>query len=94
MQGASGNSARFFRSFFPLYLKGSAMVRCKLKCESAKDGRVIMRAVSGDSEENKTFFKYTPNGLLDFSTVNESAAAQFVEGHEYYVDISPAPAQS
>lgn len=66
------------------------MVRCKLKCQSVEEGRVIMRAVYDGSEENKTFFKCTPNAVLDLSTVNEAALAQFVEGQEYYIDISPA----
>ena len=65
------------------------MVRCKLKCETVKDGRVVMRAVCDGSEENKSFFKYTPSGTLDFSTINDNALAQFKEGEEYYVDISP-----
>lgn len=68
------------------------MVRCKLKCESVKDGRVIMAAVCDGSEENKSFFKYTPSGKLDFSTVNDAALVQFEAGREYYIDISPAPA--
>ena len=63
------------------------MVRCKFKCESVKDGRVILRAVTSGGSENDEFFKWTPNGLLDLSTVNEPALAQFTVSAEYYIDI-------
>lgn len=66
------------------------MVRCKFKCESVKDGEVRMRPVICGSPENDDFFKYTPGGELRISTINPSAIAQFRDGQEYYLDISPA----
>lgn len=66
------------------------MVRCKFKCESAKDGRIILRAVSSGSPENEQFFRYTPNGVLDVSTINEAAVRHFTVGAEFYIDIHPA----
>ena len=43
--------------------------------------------VSGDSEENKTFFASTPTGSIDISTVRED---HFEVGKTYYVDFTLA----
>lgn len=66
------------------------MVRCKMRCDSNKDGHIALFPVTDGSEENKRFFKYTPSGSLQFSTVNADAAKQLEVGQEYYVDITPA----
>jgi hypothetical protein len=52
--------------------------------------RIVMRAVTSGSEENKAFFKATPSAEMSLATVNEEAAAQFTVGGEFYVDFTPA----
>lgn len=44
-------------------------------------------AVTGGSEENKTFWAYTPCGQFSVQTV---LVDQFQPGKEYYLDISEA----
>ena len=70
-------------------------VRAKFKCTQITETEgglktVKLMPVSSGSEENKQFFKYTPAGSIDLSTVNPEAAAQFVPGREYFVDFTPA----
>ncbi len=58
-----------------------------------KDGfQVILNAVTGDSEENKSFFKYTPSGRLDMGLVQADTADQFVPGKEFYLDFTEVKA--
>lgn len=69
-------------------------VRCKYKCESVNytvDGaKIVMVPVISGSKENETFFKYTPWGKFEMGTVNLDAAATFIPGQDYYIDISAA----
>jgi hypothetical protein len=51
---------------------------------------VELVAVTSGSDENKSFWQYTPAGNIKLSVVNEAAAAQFQPGQEYYVDFTPA----
>lgn len=44
--------------------------------------------VSSGSEENKTFWKYTPSGKLEFQTVNDEAVQMLDLGKEYYIIIT------
>lgn len=71
-------------------------VRAKFKCTSISansDGSsIVLHPVVGGSPENDSFFKYTPGGLINISTVNPEAAAQFVPGQSYYVDFTPVAA--
>lgn len=48
---------------------------------------ISLSAVTSGSEENKEFFKWTPNGSITLQTVNPAAAAQFTEGKEVYVQF-------
>ena len=68
------------------------MVRCKFRCDSklqTTDGFSIkLIPVTHGSPENDEFFKYTPHGVLEFGTINESAAEQIQVGKEYYISIS------
>jgi hypothetical protein len=65
-------------------------VRAKFHC-NFKDANVIhLGVVYGGSSENEKFFKYTPGGQITLNVLNEDAAAQFVQGKEYYVDFTPA----
>ncbi len=67
------------------------MVRCKFRCtqiETTPDGYFAkFIAVSGDSEENKKYWKATPSGDLQLNYLNEMP---FETGKEYYLDISLA----
>lgn len=70
-------------------------VRAKMRCE-AKSGdeasgySILLRPVAGGSPENDEFYRWTPAGELSLTTVNPGAAAEFEEGREYYVDLTPA----
>lgn len=69
--------------------------RCKFRCSAVTKlpldaFHVELEAVVSGSEENKSFFRWTPSGSLKFSSINASAAEQFVPGAEYYIDITPA----
>ena len=44
-------------------------------------------AVTGDSEENKSFWQYTPSGSVELCTIREDL---FEPGKEYYLDFTPA----
>ena len=66
--------------------------RAKFRCieEITKvDGKAYtFSPVTGHSEENKQFFKFTPYGKLEMGIVNP--AVQFEVGKEYYLDITIA----
>jgi len=69
-----------------------AKVRCKMKCSDVgknEDGThsVRMYPVTGGSEENESFFKWTPGGELKLCVLKEQ---NFEPGKEYYVDIEEA----
>lgn len=53
-------------------------------------GGVILYPVMDGSAENKEFYRYTPAGSINFSTINEDALAQFVIGQEYYITVEKA----
>lgn len=54
---------------------------------------VELSAVYNGSEENKKYFKWTPNGKIVLGILNEEAASMFEPGKEYYVDFTPANTQ-
>jgi hypothetical protein len=69
--------------------------RCKFKCINLEENEygcnVKLDVVSSGSEENKTFFRFTPSGELKIGLVQTDIAhAIFKPGQEYYVDIQPA----
>lgn len=77
------------------------MVRAKFKCilnevnnpelsDAEKANKIVLQPVTSGSEENKSFFKWTPGGNIELKTINPEAAAAFVEGEEYYVDFTKA----
>jgi hypothetical protein len=47
-------------------------------------------AVYAGSEENDKYFKSTPTAQFYVQTVNETAAAKFEIGKQYYVDFRSA----
>lgn len=69
-------------------------VRAKMRCESVTNrvngSDILLQPVTGGSKENESFYKYTPGGKIELSTVNPEAAKGFVPGQEYYVDFTPA----
>lgn len=69
-----------------------SQTRCKFRCNSVTDHGtakdVVMTPVTGESEENKKFWQYTPSGQFVMSWVNPNVS--FTPGKEYYLDITPA----
>ena len=51
---------------------------------------VHLTAVFDGSPENKTFFKWTPNGRIEIGMLNQAAWEQFPLGREVYVDFTDA----
>jgi hypothetical protein len=51
---------------------------------------ITLNPVTSGSVENEQFYKMTPGGAIQLSTVNEDAAAQFEPGRTFYVDFTPA----
>uniref|UniRef100_A0A6H1ZPB2 Uncharacterized protein n=1 Tax=viral metagenome TaxID=1070528 RepID=A0A6H1ZPB2_9ZZZZ len=68
-------------------------VRAKFKCDSVSPefdgGSKIIKfsAVTEGSEENKSFWKYTPAGSLEMQIDNPPASSFFKLGKEYYLDF-------
>lgn len=79
-------------------MEGNKVVRAKFKVNSYETNlqkneecrTVKLSAVSDGSEENKRFFKFTPNGQITIGLLTPEAWQQFELGKEYYVDFSPA----
>lgn len=57
----------------------------------ADTSEVKFAAVSGP--ENAPWSKYTPSGELRMSITNPEALAAFEVGVDYYLDITPVPAE-
>ena len=61
-------------------------VRAKFKCVSVTNhvgqASVHLEPVTSGSDENKSFYKYTPSGKIELSTINPEAAKQFEPGRE------------
>lgn len=51
---------------------------------------IKLQPVTGTSEENKAFFRWTPAGTIDLGTINPAVVEQFHVGDEFYVDFTPA----
>lgn len=71
-------------------------IRFKVFCESVTHHNggsqtVVLRPVHSDSEENKTFSKYTPSGRFEFVISNPDAAGAYEPGKEYILTSSPVP---
>ena len=70
-------------------------VRAKYKVQSTTEMEgglksVRMHPVTSGSPENVEFFKWTPSGTIDLSTLNPAAAEQFKPGVEFFIDFTPA----
>ena len=73
------------------------ITRAKFKCVEVEtddrfpDGNSVkLEAVTSGSEENKSFWKYTPSGSIQMFITNKKAVELFVAEQEYYVDFSKA----
>lgn len=52
--------------------------------------KVELKPVTSGSEENKSFWKYTPSGKLEmWMTAGIPAADAFEPGQEFYIDFTP-----
>ncbi|HEO9244719.1 TPA: hypothetical protein ACOEHP_000748 [Enterobacter ludwigii] len=71
-------------------------VRAKFFCQSIQKAEddsyrtIHMSPVTADTEENKAWSKYTPDGQLTMHVSNPAAFDQFEQGKEYYIDIQLA----
>jgi len=69
-------------------------VRAKFRVESVTQyrcgGEVELAAVTGGSEENKSFWHYTPGGTIKMHIDNQEAMDRFKPGQEFYVDFTSA----
>ena len=45
-------------------------------------------AVTSGSDENKKFWKWTPSGMIELSSIRDDI---FEVGKEYYLDFTPVP---
>lgn len=66
--------------------------RAKFQCKHIKttpEGQeVVLHPVSEGSSENEKFYKWTPGGSIELSTINKDI--KFIPGKEYYVDFTLA----
>lgn len=51
---------------------------------------IVLSPVISGSDENKSFYKWTPSGKIELGVVNPNAASQFEVGKEYYIDFTQA----
>lgn len=77
--------------------RNNMTVRAKFLVESVNATRncgttITLQPVINGSEENKKFYRLTPGGKIELSTVNPEAAAQFTPGAAFYVDFTPTEA--
>lgn len=71
------------------------IVRAKFIVQSitrtTQGSQIKLIPVTSGSKENESFYKYTPGGLIDLTTINESATEAFGNpGDAFYVDFEKA----
>jgi hypothetical protein len=73
-------------------VRAKFVVYSKTETGSPTDPQVSIKLhpVCSGSEENKQFYKWTPGGCIDLSTVNKAASDALILGREYYIDFTPA----
>jgi hypothetical protein len=72
---------------------GSAQNPETKQWEPALQKTISLSPVYGNGDpkhENSKFWAATPSGRLELGVINLAAAAIFVPGKEYYVDITPS----
>lgn len=66
------------------------MTRAKFNCQAvthtAEGQEVVLTPVVGGSDENESFFKWTPFGEIKMGIVNPNV--NFTPGKDYYVDFT------
>jgi hypothetical protein len=77
--------AKFRVNSYETCLQSSGNSEKPVECRTVK-----LTAVYDNSEENKKFFRYTPNGQITIGLLNPEAWQSFALGEEYYVDFTPA----
>ena len=69
--------------------------RAKFSCVAIEpqgaEYKIVFTPVYSGSAENREFFAYTPGGKIELQVVGSGTAAQFREGHDYYVDFIEVP---
>lgn len=70
------------------------MFRAKFQCHAVENqiGQQVVKAlpVVGNSVENQSFSRYTPNAKFEMTISNETSAYdQIKPGQEFYMDITP-----
>ena len=76
---------------------GEGSVVAKMAClklervHGQPGGTVRLSPVTGNSLENKEFWKYTPSGTFEFNSINPDAFEYFRLGEEYRVVITHVP---
>lgn len=60
------------------------------RLETPSGYRVTLQPVTATSEENASFFKYTPTGKLEMGLVQQETAEQFTPGKQFYIDFTEA----
>ena len=67
------------------------MIRAKFIVQNvtnyAEGASVTLTPVVSGSEENKSFYKWTPGGKIELSMTSNETAAKFIPGKAYYVDF-------
>jgi hypothetical protein len=73
------------------------MIRAKFTCQQntlnheTQTATVILTPVTNSAtEENLTFWKYTPAGNITLEITNPAASSQFAVGTDYYVEFTAA----
>lgn len=67
-----------------------AKFSCTTKTQTPEYWNIGFEPVRSGSEENRTFFKFTPGGRIDLQIVGSDTAQQFKVGHDYYIDFIEA----
>lgn len=67
-------------------------MKAKFKCQQVNKlefgEQAHLSPVHGDSEENKTYSKFTPSGKLEIMITNEAVFDFFKPGKSYVLDIT------
>lgn len=69
--------------------KITAKVICNKVERTVGTEQVTLSAVTANSEENKTWAKYTPAAQINLTITNPDAFGAFVPGQEYLVTFEP-----
>ena len=67
-------------------------VTAKFLCDSTKiykdGGEVVLKPVTNGSDENKTFFEYTPSGEISLRLIKKETLDFFIPGKAYYINFT------